>query len=160
MNGLECSIRLTKVEAFLAKRPERVTNLGEAKAALAEVRQQINLHHENKETVHEGEFCLGKLPLEIQDIVSFYNKQNNYREIGKKLKLKFEQLSNTVENQEALEAKLLAKEKELLQINERIGQLQQQILEDNDEQSDARESQAAFLRQDISFGTLERFKQT
>ena len=72
-----------------------------------------------------------------------------YRETGRQLKTELDELVKIVENQEVFEENLFAKEKELLQLNGRIGQLQQQILDDNEDNSTARESQANFLQQDI-----------
>ena len=142
---------LAKVDKNLKKvsQPNKLQHLNEIKANVEELKNQIDNHQDQKDKVHEGEFRLGKLPLEIQDFIAplFYKKQNMYRDIGRDLKKKYDDLHKLVEHQELFLTKLHAKEKQLIQLNERIVKLQEQIMNDQEEPI-ARESQANFLYQD------------
>ena len=81
--------------------------------------------HFVKQQVHEGEFRLSKLPLEIQEFVApeFYKKQNLYRDIGRELKKKYEELSKLVEKHEQFINNLTNHKRQLLQLAARIGTL-------------------------------------
>ena len=63
---------LSKSEANLKKlsQPSKLRHLNETKATLADLKNQLENHQAQKDQVHEGEFRLGKLPLEIQDAIA------------------------------------------------------------------------------------------
>ena len=125
---------------------------------LAELRRRqeelsilIEDHGRQKDQIIEAEFRLGKLPLEIQDRVAehFYHQQNLYKEIGKSLRKKSEEFKVESEKVRNFIAKLQSSEKQMLQLNKRIGQLQSHLLSDRENPTE-RESQAKILLQDIA----------
>ena len=135
---------------------EKVMNLSNVKIKQEEVNNFLEEYGRQKEQIIEAEFRLGKLPLEIQDRVAphFYRQQNIYRDIGRDLRKKGDDIKTKIDKFHVFLGKLQSSEKTMLQLNQRIGSLQEQLLNDNENPSE-RESQAKILLQDV-----EGFQQT